>query len=451
LQQNKTLATQKSSFAGFLVDIEIVPVSLAIGVSMVWPSFLLAAVITAAFFWLVRLAVGRHLTTRTPGDYGIILLVVMALVTLWATSLPEKTQPQVLRLLSGMALYYALVNWCSTSRRLHMLLPAYTLAGLGLALIAPISVQWAINKLPFIPASFYQQFPAQFSDTVHPNVLAGALVILLPMILAQLFFAWRDLSWFERSLDGLALLMMLAILALALSRGACMALAAVLVIMPVLRWRWGWIGLVLAAGAGAQVVNHLGTARIVQALASSGTVGGLDGRLEIWSRASYMIQDFPFTGTGMGSFTEVADALYPFSLYSPGTVFHAHNLLLQIAVDLGIPGLVGWLIVFGATTFQAFRVYRYGRLHMNGLLAGLGAGLLCSQLALAVHGMTDAVTWGMVRPAPIVWALWGLITAIDHLTHSPPLRVAKETGMADPTPPAAEILPAGKEPTQATE
>jgi hypothetical protein len=33
-------------------------------------------------------------------------------------------------------------------------------------------------------------------------------------------------------------------------------------------------------------------------------------------------------------------------------------------------------------------------------MAGLGAGLLHSQLALVLHGLTDAVTWGMVRLAP---------------------------------------------------
>jgi len=444
LQQNKAMVAQKRSFASFLVDIEIVPVILAIGVSMVWPSFLLAAVITAAFFWLLRLIVDRRLTRRTPGDWGIILLVIMVPVTLWATSLPEKTQPQVLRLLSGIALYYALVNWCNTPRRLRMLLPGYTLAGLGLALIAPVSVSWAINKLPLIPAAVYQHFPAQFSDTIHPNVLGGAIVILLPVVLTQLFFAWRDLTWFERFLDSLSVLLMLVVLVLTLSRGAWMALGVALVIIPVLRWRWGWVGLVLAAGAGALVVNQLGSMRILQALASSGTVGGLDGRLEIWSRAAYMIQDFPFTGVGMGSFMEVADAMYPFFLYSPGAIFHAHNLFLQIAVDLGIPGLAGWLIVYGATTFQAFRVYLYGRRQKDRLLAGLGAGLLCSQLALVVHGMVDAVTWGMVRPAPVVWALWGLAAVVDHITHQSLHQATEAAERPDPAPPGAAIAPAEK-------
>jgi putative inorganic carbon (HCO3(-)) transporter len=41
--------------------------------------------------------------------------------------------------------------------------------------------------------------------------------------------------------------------------------------------------------------------------------------------------------------------------------------------------------------------------------------LLCSQVALVVHGLTDAVTWGMVRPAPLVWALWGLAMASGYV------------------------------------
>ena len=43
----------------------------------------------------------------------------------------------------------------------------------------------------------------------------------------------------------------------------------------------------------------------------------------------------------------------------------------------------------------------------NSVLSGLGAGFLLSQVALLVHGMFDAVTWGLMRTAPIVWMVWG--------------------------------------------
>jgi short subunit fatty acids transporter len=48
-------------------------------------------------------------------------------------------------------------------------------------------------------------------------------------------------------------------------------------------------------------------------------------------------------------------------------------------------------------------------------MAGLGAGLVLSQIALVLNGLTDAVTWGSVRSAPLVWFLWGLAVACGNL------------------------------------
>ena len=106
-------------------------------------------------------------------------------------------------------------------------------------------------------------------------------------------------------------------------------------------------------------INQRGMPWILEIAFSSGTISGWDGRREIWSRAIYMIQDFPFTGIGMGSFGEVADALYPFFSYSPGAILHAHNLFLQIAVDLGIPGLIAWLAILLVVIVLSWKLYRW--------------------------------------------------------------------------------------------
>jgi putative inorganic carbon (HCO3(-)) transporter len=133
----------------------------------------------------------------------------------------------------------------------------------------------------------------------------------------------------------------------------------------------------------------------------------------------YMIQDFPFSGVGMGTFSEVADRLYPFFLFAPGTVEHAHNLYLQVAVDLGLPGLIAWLAILFALVAAAYLTWRSGRASGSSWLAGIGAGLLAAQVALVVHGFTDAVVWGMVRSAPLVWLVWGLGAAAFYLATVP--------------------------------
>jgi putative inorganic carbon (HCO3(-)) transporter len=127
-----------------------------------------------------------------------------------------------------------------------------------------------------------------------------------------------------------------------------------------------------------------------------------------------MLQDFLFTGIGMGSFLETANRFYPFAAVNVTTgpkIYHVHNLFLQVALDLGAPGFLAWLAILVGVTWAAWQVYRTGRRSGQPFYACLGAGILASQAALIVHGMTDAVTWGMVRPAPIVWGLWGIAAA----------------------------------------
>ena len=403
------------------VDLEIWVIALAVAASFVYTRFLPVAVGVAVAFWPVRwLAYGR-ISVRTPVDWSIALLLLTIPVTLWATALPETTLPQVYRLLTGIALYYAIANWASTTRRLYWIIAGLILTGLALAAIAPFSVIWPTGKLPFLPVGLFERFRMLVSDSVHPNVLAGNLVILMPFALAATLFglpraSWRHKSWLVQLFGGLVFLAMLVVLILTQSRGAWLGFGMFVMLMALLRWRRGWIIVMLGAIAAGVAIYVVGLKPLLEMLVASSSINTLDGRQEIWSRAIYMIQDFPYTGIGMGTFGNVADLLYPFSLTASGPIPHAHNLFLQVAVDLGIPGLIGWLASFGLVIVAAWQIYRYGRKNEKAWAAGLGAALLCSQFALVVHGMIDSVVWGMVKPAPLVWAIWGLAAAGSLVT-----------------------------------
>lgn len=155
----------------------------------------------------------------------------------------------------------------------------------------------------------------------------------------------------------------------------------------------------------------MGIERVLDAVLVNATLSGIGGRTQIWNRAIYMIQDFPITGVGMGLFGDVADAFYPFTSTEPGQISHTHQLFLQVAVDLGVPGFIAWLTILVLVLMSAFRLYKKGLITKKQWVAGFGAGLLGSQMALCLHGLVDAVTWGMVRPAPFVWGIWGLTIA----------------------------------------
>jgi putative inorganic carbon (hco3(-)) transporter len=394
-----------------MVRYEIWIVAPLVAATMLSARILPVAVGAALLFWLMRWLGTGKLTARTPIDFPVAFLLLVLPFAVIVTAIPEKTIPQILRLISGIALFYAIVNWSTSQFRLRLIVTGIIAAGFALVLMSPISVTWVVDsKLPFLPISIYDRFSILVSDTVHPNVMAGNLAMFFPITIGLLTFSWKWLSRLERSWTLVVALSIGAVVVLTKSRGAWLSLVVVLMLIALLRWRkWSLLGLLIPLGV---FVYYGLSSPALEMLASADALGGIQGRFEIASRAIYMIRDFPFTGIGMGSFSEVADLLYPFFLFPPEEIVHAHNLFLQIGVDLGLPGLIAWLSIFLLVIFCSIRIYSLGRLMNNGWYAGLGAGLLGSHLALTVHGLTDAVTWGMVRPAPLVWVIWGLAVSL---------------------------------------
>jgi putative inorganic carbon (HCO3(-)) transporter len=398
----------------FVLDLEFPTVAVLVAAGMVSSRWLPAALVGVVFFWLIRWLLIGQLNKRTSADWGLAVLLLIVPVTLWATLSLQTTLPQVLRLLGGIALFYALTHWVNSSFRLRELAATASAVGLALALSALVMVTWPIDKY-LLPAALYQQFVLLVSDTVNPNVMAGSLVLLAPLPLSALLFAWREQRWIERLLSLLSAIGMVGVLVLTQSRSAWLALAACLFVLVALRWRWGWLAIALAVVGVILVIEHFGATRLLEALLAGGSIAGVEGRIEIWQRALFMIRDFPITGIGMGDFGHVVDTFYPFYIYKASEVPHAHNLFLQIAVDLGLPGLIAWLSLLFIATTAAWHSYRFGQHYSLRWMAGLGAGLLLSQLALVLHGLTDAVTWGTVRSAPLVWFTWGLAVSSANL------------------------------------
>jgi putative inorganic carbon (HCO3(-)) transporter len=403
-----------SGFQRFLLLLEFPVIAILVVAGMVSSRWLPAALVGGVLFWLIRWLLTGQFYKRNPTDWGLAVLLLTLPVTLWVTLLPQTTLTQVLRLLGGIALFYAVTDWVDSPFRLRRLAIAAGAAGLVLALSAIVMVEWPLTK-HLLPAGLYQHFILLVSDTVNPNVMAGSLVLLAPLPLSALLFAWREQHWIERLLSLLFAAVMVGVLVLTQSRSAWLAFAACLVVLVALRWRWGWLVIAFAMVVAVLGIERFGAARLLEALLAGGTIAGAEGRIEIWLRALFMIRDFPFTGIGMGDFGHVADTFYPFYIYQTGVIPHAHNLFLQIAVDLGLPGLIAWLWLLFIATAAAWRTYRFGQRSGARWMIGLGAGLLLSQLALVLHGLTEAVTWGMVRSAPIVWFMWGLAVASANL------------------------------------
>jgi putative inorganic carbon (HCO3(-)) transporter len=144
-------------------------------------------------------------------------------------------------------------------------------------------------------------------------------------------------------------------------------------------------------------------------------------RLATWERTARMIRERPLLGFGVGSYP-LEQALYyhpaapplpqaVIAARGPSLEENAHNLYLQTAAELGIPGLalyLGVLIVFGVSVVRALpRVP--GRLQR-----GMAMGALAAVAAQLVTAFTSPA-WQFAECSVFLWVAVGVGVAAARI------------------------------------
>ncbi len=186
------------------------------------------------------------------------------------------------------------------------------------------------------------------------------------------------------------------------SRGAWIGFAAALAAMALAlprRTRWGVIlavGLVVlslflyAAGLlPARIVARLTEFATDLRLQDVRGVGinsanyAVIERLAHWQSAVEMWRAHFWTGVGLGGY----EPAYPeFALINwPLALGHAHNIYLNVLAEMGLVGLIAYLLLWGWVFWQTWRVTR----RASGLARGVAVGLLGAWTHLTVHHLFD--------------------------------------------------------------
>jgi len=411
----------------------------------------IAALLGLPALWVVSRVARGHFVPRTPLDWAIALMMVMLLLSLFATPDINISLRHVCGLLFGVALYYAIVEWISTPRRLDRAVYACALGGMALAAFGLVSTNWA-DKFPLL-TRFGSKLPVLMrglpglGDGVNPNELAGSLVWVLPLQLAVLGWGAYGRTAEQAGPVRRRLVTLLSLLAVAVtgftmvltqSRGGFLGLAlgiGLLVWLALPRLRLVFpallvVGVAITLVVGPQTISDKLSRLYGEGLSIDNGVHSFESRTIIWAHAIYGIEDFQITGMGMDTFHWLLPILYPISEFTSDTGLpHAHDQFLQAALDLGLPGLVAYFAIWMASVWLVARGVR-GSPNKRGraLAAGMGAGLL----AYAVFGITDVVPLG-TRPGLFFWAILALLVALHQKPapavpdQSPPAREQAET------------------------
>lgn len=174
------------------------------------------------------------------------------------------------------------------------------------------------------------------------------------------------------------------------SRGAFLssglALAALIAAMTMARalappaaLRIGVALLVIAVAA--VTVNGEAT---LERLLETGTQAADEGRAEVYRLTLAAIADAPMTGHGLGAFQSAFRVYRDVALPSPEDWQYAHNVYLEMAMDLGIPATLAFYAGLAAILGSCVRgLFRRRRDHVYPATALAAAALL------GVHGVID--------------------------------------------------------------
>lgn len=210
------------------------------------------------------------------------------------------------------------------------------------------------------------------SSWAATNIMAAFFGMVAPAVFLRIFYGPKGRA---RLWNVIAFGLLALGLAITQTRAGYLAAVVVLVALS-LKYRRGW----LMVGVVAIALASYGTAEMfdrAQSILRATSDFSFRSRIEVWSDSLDMLMRAPLTGIGFGSFS----AIYRDPL---GNV-HPHNDYLLLALEMGILGLLAFLVML-AKTFGALRRARKfassaeDRITLDALTGGLVVFLLQSNL-----------------------------------------------------------------------
>lgn len=363
----------------------------------------LTGILLLLLFYAGAMRTGRRLDVARIGFYPLVMIAsaVLAVVFSYAPALSGRfllyhvsaallvvdtvstvrSSDDLKRLCAGAAVCVGVTGACGIVQRLQ-----------GVEVNASY-VDLKVNA--GMPGRVYSVFD-------NPNTFAQVLLLLLPLVLALFLTAkrwqWKIIAAGIFCIGGVAM-------AMTYSRASWVGLACTMAVFVFL-WKpklipaFALLCLLAIPFLPATVLNRILT---ITNTADSST----SSRVSLYRAAIEVIRRSPLTGAGLGT-AATQEYIREFNLYHDKAPFvHAHNFYLEVWIQMGLMGVVGFVGSMLWNIKNAARAARHSGPSAARTIAVAAASALCGTM---VCGLADFL-WNYPRVLCIFWFTFAMAIA----------------------------------------
>ena len=303
-----------------------------------------------------------------------------------------------------LAIYFLVVNLFNTREWLERMVTVIAIPSVLVSLYGILGYATSNLQAKWLDMSMFSGITNRaVSVFENPNMLATYLVLTLPFVVICALNKRSSAKVRLASLGG-ALVSVVCIV-LTWSRGAWLGLIAAVVLFTLIVYKHSlkyWLAVALTSPFWSKLIPGDIMTRFMSIgdLSDSSTYY----RLYTWKGSLRLLFDYWMSGIGVGeaAFSQV----YPLYAYvGIESTVHSHNVFLQIAIELGVTGLIVFLIIMFLTAQKAFWGLKNTRDDAVKLCI---AAALSGLMAALVHGLADHV-WYNYR---VFFAFWIVVALI---------------------------------------
>lgn len=379
-------------------------------------TLLAVMVIVSALSYGLKLIVGKRSVKFRLVDIMLVIFSALILAGGIITSGGEKSLASAIMYVILLLMYFLVVNLINTKEWLDRCLSAIAIPS-GIVAAVGILGYTAVN-MPgrWIDAGMFANIESRAVATFdNPNMLATYLILTAPFL--WLYLVRRETSGSGKVIAVLATLASTGCMILTWSRGGWLGMIAAAMVFFVANYKYT-LKYFLVMGLSSPLWINLLPGNITNRFASIGNLADSSTyyRLYTWKGTLRMLADHYLGGIGVGD--SAFSHVYPLYAYVGTEITaHSHNLFLELVVELGVMGLVMFLIAMFMVVQRGFGCIKYNSENKSAVSAVSAA--IAGLAGALVHGVVDHI-WYNYRVFFMFWVVAAFICASANVYQRKP-------------------------------